>query len=141
MPSPTPRPSAGCKPIPAPSCSIWRSSLAPTLSGSGRRPVPEAKVAVLCPTRGRPEGLRKMAQSVRATSGADVYAYIDEDWEEEYVGIPEVERFVGPRVGPVRAVNRLVRKVPDYAAYGFLTDDTTVLTAGWDRWVLDAMSS
>jgi hypothetical protein len=81
-----------------------------------------------------------MAQSVHDTGEADVYAYIDEDWEGEYAGTEGVKCFVGPRVGPVRSANRLVRKVPEHAAYGLLTDDATVLTPGWDRWVLDAIS-
>lgn len=97
-------------------------------------------MAVLCPSRGRPKGLQSLIDSVRQTSEAQVYAYVDDDWAEEYNGIAGAEVLVGPRIGPVKSANALVERLPPQAAYGFLADDMTVTVKGWDKWVLDAIA-
>lgn len=93
------------------------------------------RVAVLCPSRGRPEALGRMVASVRATSDADVLVYVDDDWAEQYRDVKGVKLTVGPRIGVVASANHLAKENPDYDAYGLLTDDTDILTPRWDQWL------
>jgi hypothetical protein len=102
------------------------------------------RIAVLCPTRDRPEGLKRLIGSVLGTSRkADVLFYADDDQTEEYRGIPHeggrVINWFGPRIGPAPAANLLAKKFYDYDAYGLITDDSVVTTPGWDEWVLDTI--
>jgi len=101
------------------------------------------RVAVLCPTRDRPEPFRDMVASVRKTAmKADVLAYVDEDQREFYgVNPPGSQVVYGSRIGPVAALNHLVEKFPDYSAYGIITDDTTLNDKDWDVWVQAAMNN
>lgn len=97
------------------------------------------KIAVLCPTRDRPDKFRRLCDSVYATSkSAIVHGYVDLDQVEHYGESPYV--WYGPRVGPVAALNYLVEKNPGYDAYGILTDDCVVKTPGWDAYVGEVLS-
>lgn len=105
------------------------------------------RVAVLIPSRDRPEQLKRAIQSVLDTSSsADVLCYIDEDQVGAYAqsgipqGNPRVRYVEGPRIGPVASANALVDRHPEFAAYGLITDDTETITWGWDAWLLDAMN-
>lgn len=101
------------------------------------------RIAVLCPTRDRPEPFREMVASVRKTALlADVLAYVDEDQRELYGVNPPGSRITyGPRIGPVAALNELVRANHDYDAYGIITDDSVLNDRDWDQWVLAAMDN
>ena len=108
-----------------------------------------SRVAVLIPSRGRPESLKGSIQSVLDTASvADVHCWIDSDQQADYeaiqanfAGNPRVTFVFGDRVGPVAAANELVRLSPGYKAYGLITDDTQMVTWGWDAWVLFALES
>lgn len=94
-------------------------------------------IAVLCPSRSRVEELRGMTQSVVTTSkNARVIAYIDDDQRDLYGDLGFDGRLLmhyGPRVGPVASANALCVKYRDqFSAFGLLTDDTRVQTAGWE---------
>jgi len=96
-------------------------------------------VAVLIPTRGRPEQFMEAVASVRKTSKATVLAYIDEDQKDLYPvqgDLDDTVIFVGPRVGPVASANILVQNNPGYEAYGLITDDSRILTPGWDEYLM-----
>lgn len=105
-------------------------------------------IAVLCPTRDRPSHLAKLVNSVMKTStNARVYAYIDEDQKDLYA--PTIKSmdpasrltvFHGNRVGPAASANGLLKHV-DAEIYGLITDDSVVLTSGWDRWLEAAIDS
>jgi hypothetical protein len=107
------------------------------------------RIAVLIPSRDRPEKLLKACRSVLATSNlADVLVYVDEDQRELYesgltgAGFgPRVKALYAARIGPVAAANSLVDENPSYAAYGLITDDTTIKTEtwGWDAWLLETL--
>ena len=111
------------------------------------------RVMVVCASRGRPDELIRMLDSVRDTSkNADVSVYLDEDQGEEYKrvidkysvsapGEPAVRFVVGPRLGQCRSLNYLVSTVPGYEAYGAATDDSCFKTPGWDEWVLGVVES
>ena len=97
------------------------------------------KVAVLIPTRDRPSEFLQAVKSVRVTSNAHVLAYVDEDQADLYPVNGEVEGatiHVGPRIGPVASANFLVRENPGYGAYGLITDDSRIVTHGWDQYVM-----
>lgn len=102
------------------------------------------RVAVLIPSRDRPEKLAEACRSVIETSTvADAICYIDDDQRDEYEPVliaaglgPRVRVLYGPRIGPVASANILVEDNPDYHAYGLITDDTRITTWGWDAWLL-----
>lgn len=102
------------------------------------------RIAVLIPSRNRPMHLARAVDSVLSTSTkADVVAYVDEDQRELYRGLMPGGRFsihYGPRIGPAPSANALVAASPGYAAYGLITDDTTIVTKAWDDWVLKVLS-
>jgi hypothetical protein len=103
------------------------------------------RIAVLCPTRERPDQFRNLIKSLRATAkNADILAYLDEGATEMgwYRTLLEEERIkndgrvvieVGPRLGPVRSANHLVAKFPQYDSYGFVPDDAVFTTNEWDE--------
>ena len=107
-----------------------------------------SSIAVLIPSRDRPEQLLDACRSVLGTSEvADVLAYVDDDqrvlYEPALVAAgfgPRVRTLYGTRIGPVAAANTLVGTSPEYDIYGLITDDTRTVTPRWDKWVLDAMS-
>lgn len=102
------------------------------------------RILVMIPSRDRPEECVTACRSVWDTAISAVPAiYVDDDQESAYRDAfrKEVQPMflVGPRVGPVASINRLAQGWPQYAAYGMITDDTTMTTKGWDGWLLDAL--
>ncbi len=108
-------------------------------------PVAERRVAVLIPSRNRPIHLARAIGSVLETSTvADIICYIDEDQSAMYGGLTGGDRLIvhhGPRIGPAPSANALVAAYPGYAAYGLITDDSTMVTPAWDQWVLSALDA
>lgn len=102
------------------------------------------KVAVLCPTRGRKKLFGLMLNSIIKTSdSADVLAYVDEDESEDYfygLDVRKLKMVRGARVGPVSAANSMTSMFPDYEVYGMITDDSIVVTKGWDEWLLQTVA-
>jgi hypothetical protein len=106
-----------------------------------------SRVAVLIPSRSRPEKLFAACRSVLETATvADVLCYIDTDQREAYESGfsvanfgPRVKVLYGPQVGPVASANFLVEDNPEYHAYGLITDDTRMISPGWDAWLLDIL--
>lgn len=102
------------------------------------------RTAVLCPTRGRPLDFRCFAQSVMSTSRADVLAYVDDDQQDLYADVlgPDTPKrirwMVAPKIGLVASINALVKQFDDYDFYGYVPDDATMETPGWDDWALEA---
>lgn len=119
------------------------------------------RIAVLCPTRDRPEGLVRLFRSVAETADVGtvfgggrvrVLPYVDSDQRDEYrssrydmPGVydgPHIDRgdiLSGPRIGPVGSANRLVEYHLPYDVYGLITDDSIITTPGWDEWVLETV--
>jgi hypothetical protein len=107
------------------------------------------KIAVLIPSRGRPERLARMIGAThRKESGSNTVCYIvgsDLDDPEttkaamdmRLAGLPVVPA-VAPRPASLsHIVNRLAEKYPA-DVYVPLGDDTIVLTEGWDAVIADA---
>lgn len=95
------------------------------------------RVAVLCPTRDRPDGLARLASSLGTR--ASLFAYVDGDQRDLYDNVvaENLSYCVGERIGPVASANALVQRFPDFDAYGLITDDAVVTTPGWDQWLLE----
>ena len=100
------------------------------------------RIAVLIPSRGRPELLVHAIKSVEKTSKiADALVYIDDDQAGVY-GLAEGPRLrimCGPRIGPVASANALVAACPEYDLYGLITDDSVITTSGWDEWCTEVI--
>jgi hypothetical protein len=103
------------------------------------------RVAVLCPTRGRDNLCATLIDSVIGTSEADVILYVDDDDISRPTGLGKygnrVHVVVGPRLGPCKATNALVSEYPEYSAYGFVPDDCTMMSMGWDAYLLEKLAA
>jgi glycosyl transferase/beta-hydroxylase protein BlmF len=110
------------------------------------------EMALVCPTRGRPERAREFALSVMATADRperlEILFYVDDDdaRRAEYGAMVEelgtairggrMSLCVGPAIGVPHAVNRLVGTC-DSEVLLSANDDQVYLSAGWDT-ALDA---
>lgn len=99
------------------------------------------RVAVLCPTRSRPESFARLAESIRATSSARLLVCLDDDTAASYGEVlgrtSGVSAHIRDRAGLVEKVNWLVEQEPDYDLYGIMPDDCVVMTPGWDDYALE----
>ena len=98
-------------------------------------------VAVMIPSRDRPEQLIDACRSVLETSRATVAVYVDEDQADFYAGpmsslggSDRIRFMGGKRIGPVAAANLLMRANPGFDVYGLITDDARITTPKWDEW-------
>jgi len=96
---------------------------------------------MLIPTRDRKDLFLTAVRSVNRTSKAHVMAYMDTD-APEYPDMGGAEVFHGPRVGPARGWAALAKKAftDGYDAVATMTDDSVVMTPGWDDWVEEVIS-
>ena len=78
------------------------------------------KLAILCPSRGRPEMARRMQDSFSAI--ADVIFYLDADDPQAH-DYEVFKSVLGPTVPITYAYNILWKEYPGYDAYGLLGDD------------------
>lgn len=102
-------------------------------------------LAILCPSRGRPNNLRRLRYAVNATTtNARIYTRVDDDdpHVDEYATIPGVTMYRGPRVFYGASVNELARyAVEDGATHlAMFGDDVVPETAGWDTMLIDALN-
>lgn len=103
------------------------------------------KILVVCASRDRNLALMDMIRSVRQTAAnpVEIAVYVDEDQRQDYAPYLNgmaVRLSLGPRIGPVASLNRLVELNPGFDAYGAATDDCEFTTRGWDRWVREVVA-
>ena len=98
-------------------------------------------VAVLCPTRDRPDGLYRLANSVSTTSdSATVIACGDEDTRHLYDETrTDIRWHFVDRMVPAKKANYLVKTEREFEVYGVIPDDAFILSPNWDVWVLDTI--
>lgn len=102
-------------------------------------------LAILCPSRGRPQNLLRLVKALGDTApAARLYVYVDDDDPElpKYLELAlPVRLTVGPRVFYGSAVNHLATlAVADGATHlAMFGDDVVPQTAGWDRMLIDAL--
>lgn len=110
------------------------------------------RVAVLCPTRGKPELFEHFLDTVEFNSSiVDVFAYVadDDPKHNDYVqlcktgkrhpGFRECEVHFGPPLGYGRGTNWLALKHPGYSLYFTGEDDYECLGKNWDKITLNAL--
>jgi hypothetical protein len=110
-------------------------------------------LAVLVPTRGRPQNAARLQQAFRNTESLNstLVFVVDHDDPElegywERAGVGEIDHLTvyegeGGR-GMVASLNAAAHRLAgEYDALGFMGDDHLPRTAGWDAHVLGALSS
>lgn len=115
-----------------------------------------SRIAILLPTRKRPEQLKRFCQSVKNTVSdihkISLFLYIDEDDEETQEAvwtfdIPNPHITVGPRIVMSDMANVLYRKakrfmeyveLQPYDLYFLAADDLLMETTGWDEMLIRA---
>lgn len=107
---------------------------------------PEKKLAVLLPTRYRPEIFARMLASWKETSEmSDLIVGLQADDENAYVPIisdalkthSNIYVCSLGNIGLARKYNLMYKEFPKYAAYALLNDDHIFRTWAWDRILLD----
>ncbi len=104
-------------------------------------------LAVIVPTRGRPDAVRELAAAfaVTCTAGTKlVFAFDDDDPSHLEVALPELDgsRYIGRHTSMVEALNSAVSVALGLHrpfAVGFMGDDHRPRTRGWDEAYLDAL--
>lgn len=104
----------------------------------------DRRIAVICPSRDRPDGLKATYESMLDTSSkTTMIACIDLDQVNLYNEIKEGRRLIveyGKRDRVCALVNRAVQAHPMFDIYVMMIDDARYLTKGWDEWLLDTFS-
>ena len=108
-----------------------------TQSAIPEKPLERDGISILVPTRKRPERLRELVDSVKATASVmpEILCYVDED-DDSYVpgAFPEVRFFRGPRIVFSDMWNVLFRQAEgNILMLG--ADDVVFKTSGWDDMV------
>lgn len=105
------------------------------------------RVLVMCSSRGRPEKLNDMIDSVEAnkSEGTELVVYIAEDdprIADYAVVLARVKHIVGPRRNMVEVLNYLACEVyPNMEYYTDLNDDQYVITPNWDTKMIEACNT
>lgn len=107
------------------------------------------RIAILTPTRGRPDNFSEFVQSVvdraKNPDRVRVFGYVDSNdmTRIQYQRFAENNRnvtvIVGPQVGVGKAWNKLWEVCPEAAIYGMGNDDLIYVTSGWDDQVVEAI--
>jgi hypothetical protein len=101
-------------------------------------------IAVLTPSRGRPERFNEMVDAIRRTACTEVtvYAGLDEDDADRYHLPVGVRCTIRPRMRLAPWTNLLAKQAlrDGHSILAFLGDDHRPRTAGWDLSVLEAMN-
>lgn len=101
-----------------------------------------SRLAVVCPSRGRPQQCRRMIDSALETSQADVLIYTDRDdpWASQYtVASPREVLWCGDPIGRGAAVNLLCQQY-QYDYYLVVSDDITFDRTGWYSQIISKFS-
>jgi hypothetical protein len=115
------------------------------IDGTYPMEIPPMKISILCPTRGRPEMVKSMWNSLRETSSVmpEIVYYVDEDdgtFPESFHCFTNVNVLRGPRILMTEMWNRCAE-----AATGEIMllsgDDVLFKTKGWDDMVRRAFAA
>lgn len=92
-------------------------------------------VLVICPSRGRPELLVRMIESLKSTASGyvDIVAGLDDDDPllSKYLDI-DVERVICSGLTVTQIINKIYHSYPGYSFYSVSNDDFYYHTPGWD---------
>lgn len=102
------------------------------------------KLAVIVPSRGRPQAMAELLEVFDKTCRADtrIICRVDDD-DLELDGYREAvpsHLFVGPRIGLCQSINEMAEHSwGRYEVLGFMGDDHRPRTVGWDERILAAV--
>ena len=97
---------------------------------------------IIVPTRGRPDGFRRLVDAIRATATGNpqILACVDRDDASQYAPIEDVWYMIKERRRFVALTNDAARLYADEFRYvGVLGDDALPRTEGWDAAVIDTL--
>lgn len=103
------------------------------------------RVLCTCPSRGRPELLKKMIESFIKTRSeeTDLAIYLDGDdpklSQYDLIAEKNIYLTIGERKNVAQIHNHLVFSNPDYDYYMPINDDITFQTKGWDKILVEAI--
>lgn len=101
------------------------------------------KIALLCPTRGRPEQCRRMVESAYNTSASSLHVGLylaDTDVAKPYQEKPWhncVKMFTGPDFPTVMKWNWLAEQYKDCDLFMLAADDIEFMNKGWDAKIIE----
>ncbi len=107
------------------------------------------KILILCPSRGRPQGVRELVETWRNTKSglSDFLLLLDADDEklgeylDDYLIINDIIISVNERKGEYRGAVRMFDKglqlFPNYKYYMIMGDDCRFRTRNWDRLMVE----
>jgi len=99
-------------------------------------------IAILCPTRGRPEQFNRMRQSIKDTTTSEVFLYaysVENDYEWKGANV-----IVGPDYPTAHKWNVLAAaaiEYPETKLFILGADDMIFETPGWDKALIDHYNS
>lgn len=100
-------------------------------------------LAVIVPSRGRPQNIAEFAESWRATgSTADLFVGLDNDDPQRdfYPADEDITYIVGPRLRMAGTLNKIATDLaPFYNHIGFAGDDHRFRSVGWQKAICDAL--
>jgi hypothetical protein len=104
------------------------------------------KLAVIVPSRGRPQAMAELLEVFDATCRADtrILCRVDDDDPtlDGYREAVSTHLFVGPRIGLSQSINEMAEFGWDkFEALGFMGDDHRPRTVGWDERILSAIEA
>lgn len=103
------------------------------------------KLAVIVPSRGRPQAMADLLATFEATCRADTRILCRVDYDdphlEEYRQVMPYHCYAGPRIGLGASINELAQGFcHKYDVLGFMGDDHRPRTVGWDERILSAVA-
>lgn len=114
------------------------------VNGQIKMEVPDMKISILCPTRGRPENVLRLLESLKKTSTImpEVLFYVDEDDLSfpQALPFPDTEAIRGPRLLMSKMWNHLA-EAADGEILMIGADDIVFKTKGWDDHVRRAFAA
>ena len=101
------------------------------------------KLAILVPTRGRPQNMARLSEALKKTCTSDYHLYVrmDDDDTAKYPTIENGTYITGPRVFFAGSVNELaaLASVDGFTHVAILGDDVLPETIGWDDKMMSAV--
>jgi hypothetical protein len=99
------------------------------------------RVAVLCPTKARPELFARLVQKVQETTEGrvTVLAYREDSDPIGYPDLPNVRIRAGNLWTVNQAMNALVNENRDFDLYGMIPDDAYPTIPDWDLYLAEVM--
>lgn len=105
------------------------------------------RIALICPTRGRPVQFKRMADSAFRTAenpdNIHIYFYVAESdpYKDYYPNLERTSRFLGYDWSAVMASNYLAQEAHGSDLFFMACDDTVFSTPHWDKALIDAYDS